>query len=55
MEDNLHDLISRMEREGASNELRTNRLQLLNNLWKEYRKEECMWVQKASELTEFRG
>lgn len=47
LEVQLHEIVSKMDIEGASEVLRIERLQLLNNLWKEYRKEESMWVQKA--------
>lgn len=36
-----------MENEGAFDDLRKDRLLILNNLWLEYRKEESMWIQKA--------
>lgn len=36
-----------MEQDGADEESRKLRLEVLNNLWKEYRLEERMWLQKS--------
>lgn len=47
LEGELHEVVTRMERDGVSDDLRKNRLQILNHLWKEYRLEERMWLQKA--------
>ncbi|XP_057419403.1 uncharacterized protein LOC130713636 [Lotus japonicus] len=47
LEEKLHDTMSRMEREGVSDELRRGRLAILNHLWAEYRKEESKWLQKS--------
>lgn len=47
LENNLQELMSRMEKEGATEDLRKERLQVTNNLWKEYRTKELMWLQKS--------
>lgn len=40
-------MMGRMEREGASEDMRKNRLNNINNLWKLYISEESKWLQKA--------
>lgn len=47
LEDNLHEVQRRMEGERVSDFLRTDRLTILNQLWKEYRAEESQWLQKS--------
>ncbi|XP_057452783.1 uncharacterized protein LOC130744629 [Lotus japonicus] len=47
LEQKVHDLMVIMERDGVTEELRKERLMTLNDLWKEYRLEESMWLQKS--------
>lgn len=47
LEKKVNDLMAQMEREGVTVELRRERMMALNDLWKEYRKEESLWLHKS--------
>lgn len=47
LEDELQVVMDRMETEGIFEDLRKNWQQVVNQLWKEYRLQEIMWLQKA--------
>ncbi|XP_057426026.1 uncharacterized protein LOC130719415 [Lotus japonicus] len=47
LEESLNDVIRRMECEGVSEELRYERLRILDDLWGEYRAEERSWLAKS--------
>lgn len=47
LEDQLLEILRKMELNGVDEESRKERLEELNNLWREYRLEERMWLQKS--------
>ncbi|XP_057425669.1 uncharacterized protein LOC130719035 [Lotus japonicus] len=47
LEESLNDIMQRMENEGVSENLRRDRLVILEDLWKEYRVEERTWLAKS--------
>lgn len=47
LEEELQCIMSRMENEGANEQLRKNRLEVLNKLWRLYKIEESKWIQKS--------
>lgn len=47
LEDQLQVVVNRMESEGVDTQLRKDRLEVLNQLWKEYRVQESRMLQKS--------
>lgn len=47
LEEKVHVVMSRMEVEGATEDLRVERIAIMGDLWKEYRAEEAAWIQKS--------
>lgn len=47
LEDQLKEILAKMEQEGVDDASRKERLMILNDLWIEYKLEERMWLQKS--------
>lgn len=47
MEGELQNVMERLEEEGATEELRSKRTQVISGLWEGYKKEESKWLQKS--------
>ncbi|XP_057452426.1 uncharacterized protein LOC130744250 [Lotus japonicus] len=47
LDEKVHKVMARMEVEGSTESLRTERITIMGELWKAYRVEEATWIQKS--------